>query len=61
MTVHCDGCHTSVTVLVANWRPHQAILPRQVWYCPYCLLKNEGEFPGRLAWVTKGHDESTSQ
>lgn len=67
LPVHCVRCGGVVTlqmtdypnVVTAEGRPpapdHPA-LQRAFWHCPYCSQGNQGGIPGKLAWVTKGHE-----
>ena len=55
--IHCANCGGRVTLQFADWKAEHVRLAAwlQAWVCPYCMAKNEGRFPGLLAWVTKGH------
>ena len=53
LPIQCATCHGAVTLQLAAWPPDQPIPQTQAWVCPYCFSKNEGGFPGRLAWVTR--------
>lgn len=66
LPVHCAHCGGKVTLQMSDWPAmvhHGTLAPfepvqeyRQTWGCPYCHNQNEGGFPGRMAWVTKGHE-----
>lgn len=62
--VHCGGAATlqrSGFPLVMSHDgtpvpPDHPLLQKASWQCPHCGRENEGGFPGRMAWVTKGHE-----
>ena len=55
--VHCVQCHGSAELQFLDW-PLDGLVIRHNWICPYCATENRGEFPGRVAWVTKTRHES---
>jgi hypothetical protein len=62
LPMHCAYCHGAVTLQMSDWRQAMSLPPDDrplrtaVWRCPYCQQMDSGGFPGRLAWVRKGHD-----
>lgn len=68
LPVHCVHCGGAVTLQMSDWPTvlsHDGSSPvpedhpglqKASWGYPWCQRENEGGFPGRLAWVTKGHD-----
>ena len=65
LPVYCAHCGGAVTLQMSSWPntrthalPHWSDADRADWRCPYCFKENTGGFPGRLAWVTKGHREA---
>ena len=72
LPLHCAYCGGAVTLQLTGWpltirhdgRPvpdDEPELHKSIWQCPYCKRENEGGFPGRFAWVTKGHQENPPQ
>ena len=55
LPLHCAHCRGSITIQMDDYRGDPQ---PQTWACPYCQRTNEAKFPGRLMWVTQGHDEA---
>lgn len=63
LPAHCATCHGAVTMEMYDWPlglaetaefPHDhPSVRKSVWTCPHCNVLNIGEFPGRVATVTK--------
>ena len=54
----CTACGGAVTLQMTHWPATKDEHPppaTQAWACPYCLAKNDGEYPGQLVWVRRGH------
>jgi hypothetical protein len=62
LPLQCAHCHGEVTLQMPHWptaeadKPHPPMVST-AWQCPYCDTMNDGEFPGRLAWVTRREDD----
>ncbi len=59
LPIHCAYCGGAITLQMADWP--SSVTPdtpsdSKEWPCPYCQRMNTGGMPGRLVWVTKGHE-----
>jgi hypothetical protein len=56
LPVYCVHCGGPITLQFEDWWPDNAIV-RNTYDCPYCHRENNAGCPGRIAWMTSGHEE----
>jgi hypothetical protein len=61
LPLNCPKCGGPVTCQFVAWSTEAPVVP-VVWTCPYCRAEHRFfDAPGRLAWVTEGHDDDRVQ